>query len=66
MRSLRYLISDASFQAFKAVMFQVEVSWVITPCSVVVGYQDFGGPCCFHLQGEVAGVGENGIDTGPD
>jgi len=23
------------------------------PCSIVVGYQRFGGPCCLHLQGEV-------------
>jgi len=21
-------------------------------CSVVVGYQHFGGPCCLHFQGE--------------
>jgi uncharacterized membrane protein YgcG len=35
-------------------MFQVQVFWVVTPCSVVVGYQCFGGPYCFHLQGEVA------------
>jgi hypothetical protein len=33
-------------------MFQVEVFWVVTPCSVVVGYQRFGVPCCLHLQGE--------------
>jgi len=32
-------------------MIQVEVFWVVTPCSVVVGYQCFRGPCC--LQGEV-------------
>jgi hypothetical protein len=32
---------------------QVEVFWVVTPCSVVVGYQHFGGPCYLHLQGEV-------------
>jgi len=28
---------------------QVGVFWVVTPCSVVVGYQFFGGPCCLHL-----------------
>jgi hypothetical protein len=22
-------------------------------CSVVAGYQCFGGPCCLHLKGEV-------------
>jgi len=25
----------------------------VTPCSFVVGYQRFGGPCCPHLQGDV-------------
>jgi hypothetical protein len=32
---------------------QIEVFWVVTPCSVVVAYQRFGGPCCLHLQSEV-------------
>jgi hypothetical protein len=36
-----------------AVVFQVEVFCVVTPCSVVVGYQHFRGLCCLHLQGEV-------------
>jgi len=30
---------DASLVAFAAVIFQVEVFWLVTPCSVVVGYQ---------------------------
>jgi hypothetical protein len=34
------------------VTFQVEVFWVVMPCSVVVGYQRFGGQCCLYLQGE--------------
>jgi len=25
-------------------MFQVKVFWIVMPCSVVVGYQRFGGP----------------------
>jgi hypothetical protein len=25
----------------------------MTPCSVVVGYQRFGGPCNLYLQGEM-------------
>jgi len=29
--------------------FEVNVSWVVTPCSVVVGYHRFRGPCCLHL-----------------
>jgi len=32
---------------------QAEVFCVVTPCSVVVGYKCFKGPCCLHLQGEV-------------
>jgi len=35
------------------VSFQVEVFWIVTPCSVAVRYQRLGGPCCFHLQGKV-------------
>jgi len=30
----------------------------------VVGYQQFRDPCCLHLQGEVAGMGKNGMDIG--
>jgi len=26
------------------------------PCTVAVGYQRFRGPCCLHLQGEVAKI----------
>jgi len=29
---------------------QVEVFWVVTPFSVAVGYQCFGGPCCLHSE----------------
>jgi len=36
-----------------AVKIQVEVCWVLTPCSVVVGYLRFRGLWCLHLQGEV-------------
>jgi hypothetical protein len=31
---------------------------VVMLCSVAVGYQCFGGPCCLHLQGEVHGAGK--------
>jgi hypothetical protein len=34
-------------------MIQVEVFWVVMPCSIVVGYRSFGGPYCFHLHYEV-------------
>jgi len=32
------------------VLFEVEVFWVVTPCSVVVGYQCFWGPSCLHCE----------------
>jgi len=32
---------------------QVELFWVVTPCSVVVRNRHFGGTCCLHVQGEV-------------
>jgi len=37
-----YFDTDASFEAFTAVMFHVEVFWIVTPCNVV-GYQRFRG-----------------------
>jgi hypothetical protein len=42
------------FEAYMAMMVQVDVFWVVPPCSVVVGGQRFGGPCCLHLQGEAS------------
>jgi hypothetical protein len=48
---------ERNFKVLKRLM----VFWVVTPYSVVVGYQCFGSPCCFHLQGELADMGENGI-----
>jgi len=32
------------------------VFWIMTPCSDVVGYRRFGGPCCLHLQSEIIGA----------
>jgi hypothetical protein len=43
-----YSILDR-LEAFTVVKIHAEVFWVETPCSVVVGYQRFGGSCCFHL-----------------
>jgi len=42
----------ASFEAFAAVIFEVEVFWIVMPSSAVVGYQRFIGSCCLHLQCE--------------
>jgi len=33
----------------------VMVFWIVTSCSVVVGYRRFGGLCCLRLQSEVSG-----------
>jgi hypothetical protein len=30
---------------------QVQIFCIVTPCSVMIGYQHLGEPCCFHLQG---------------
>jgi hypothetical protein len=38
-----------NFEAFTEVKIQVQVFWVVTSFSVVVGYQRFGAPCCLHL-----------------
>jgi hypothetical protein len=32
---------------------QIAVSWIVTPYSVVVGYQYFRAPCCLLLQDKV-------------
>jgi hypothetical protein len=34
------------------VMFQFEFFWVVTPCSVVGGYQRFRDPYCLHIHPE--------------
>jgi hypothetical protein len=44
-----------NLETFTALIFQVKVFWVVTPYSVVVGCQRFGGLYCFHLQGEGSG-----------
>jgi hypothetical protein len=36
----------------------------VVPCNVVVGYESFRGPCCHHLQGEVAGSQNHFITDG--
>jgi hypothetical protein len=43
---------------------QVMVFWVVTPYSVVIGYQHFRRSCCLHCQGEVNGAGKRGRVTG--
>jgi hypothetical protein len=38
-----------------AVKIQVEVLWIVTPCSVAVGCLRFGGPSCVYLHGVIHG-----------
>jgi len=50
-----YLLFDpcATFETFTAVMFQVDIFWVVTSYNIVVRYQCFRGPCCLHLWHEL-------------
>jgi hypothetical protein len=45
---MRINILRRTHEAFTAVIFEVEVFWVVIPCSVVVGYRRFGDPC-YHI-----------------
>jgi len=51
----------ATSEVFTAINIQVEVFWVVTPGSVMVGYWRFGGSCCLHFQGEEVKNGGNMI-----
>jgi hypothetical protein len=46
---LLFFIFFPSVQGFRAVQIYIEVFWYITPCSLVDGYQRFGGTYCVHL-----------------
>jgi len=50
-------LQSTRFEVFTAVKIQVEVFWVVTPCSVAVGHQRFGGGglCSLHLYREAGG-----------
>jgi len=40
----------SNFGTFTTVMFEVEVFWVVPPCSVLVGYRRFRVSYYLHLQ----------------
>jgi hypothetical protein len=42
----RFFMSSAGFDILTAIKIQVVIFCVVMPCSVVVGYQRFTGPCC--------------------
>jgi hypothetical protein len=48
-------ILDVRFEVIRAVKIQIEVVWVLTPCSVMVGYKRFSGACCLYLHPEDGG-----------
>jgi len=43
----------------------VEVLWVMTPCSVAVGYQSFGSPCCLHHPEDTGSMELRNVGTLP-
>jgi hypothetical protein len=45
---VKYRDNFTNFEAFRAVMFQGEVFWIVMPRGVVVGYQRFGGTYYLH------------------
>jgi hypothetical protein len=50
--NLKRIRKVSTFEIYTAMKIQVEVFWVVTPCSDV-GYQRFGGPCSIN-QGMVS------------
>jgi hypothetical protein len=41
------------FEALMEVKIPIDIFWVVTSCSDVIGYQRLRGPWCFHLQGSM-------------
>jgi hypothetical protein len=40
--------TEVGFEVLTAVSTKMAVFWVVAPCSLVEGYQRFGGRCCLH------------------
>jgi hypothetical protein len=57
MHFIQSVITCTKSEVLTAVKVQVEVFWVVTPYSVVVGYQRFEVSCYLHLQGEDSSQG---------
>jgi len=61
--TLLYYISEIPVLNLSLLRFQGEIFWVVMPCSAVVVYQCFRGPCCLHftLKKEAAWTSNAGI-----
>jgi hypothetical protein len=46
---------EARFEFSTAMKDQVEVFWIVTPCSDVVGYQRLGGSYCLQIHSKDGG-----------
>jgi hypothetical protein len=44
------LYNEETFEVFTTVNNQAEVFCIVMPCSVEVGYKNFGETSCLHLQ----------------
>jgi hypothetical protein len=47
---IQTITTDAGFEVFTAMRTHIRVFWVVTPCTVVVGYQRLRGPYCLHFR----------------
>jgi hypothetical protein len=63
-KSSKYEALRVRFDVFTTVEIQVEVFWVVTPCSVV-GYRRLRGPYCLqlHTEGWYLTITLHGITT---
>jgi len=53
MRSIRIDLREVGWEGVEWThLAQVEVFWVVTPCSVVAEYRRLRCSCCLHLQQE--------------
>jgi hypothetical protein len=42
-------MNGVGYEVFMVVKIQVQFFWIVTMCSVAVGYKCFRSPCCLHL-----------------
>jgi len=52
LRTHGFVLNDPCYKPQEQQISPSVEIWVVTPCSDVLGYRRFGGPCCLTLQGE--------------